>query len=159
MSSIPLFDFDDDQSRAWDWIRAAQDSGETASAALGFWREQGQSINTIKWYEAWDSYTAIGRTWDTIPRLRELDTVPDDFWLLAPRNFSQQYVAEVHFTRQNLFTGEEEDTYRYIEADYRMSLSEIDSGLDELGMDYIEAEQYSITKITGYRFYQRGSIG
>lgn len=148
--------FTDAEKRAWDWIRAFADEDYTATRALREYRQEGGAIRTQDWYRVYNSYTAYEQTWDTLNTFGLNETIPERFWLLAPRSFANTYVAEVELALRNNITGELQRTFRYIESDYRMSQGEINQYLDDLGTDYIEAEQWHTDFIYGYKFYKKG---
>jgi oligoribonuclease NrnB/cAMP/cGMP phosphodiesterase (DHH superfamily) len=148
--------FTDAQVQAWDWIRSAVDSGETATDALAAYRAEGGAIRSQDWYRAFSSVKTYGDTWDTINTFTSTETIPERFWLDAPRNFANTYVTEVELSFRNIETNELQRAFRYIESDYRMSKSEIDNAVAQMGMDYVESEQWIPEYTYGYKFYKKG---
>lgn len=149
-------EFTESQTAAWDWIRASVDEGLTATESLRQYREAGFSIRTQDWYREFSSIRDYADTWETLNTFRQTETIPQRFWANAPRNFEQQYVAEVEVAIRNNETGELSRTFRYIESDYRMSQDEIKGFLEQVGLDYPTAEQWNIDYIYGMKFYQKG---
>ena len=150
--------FTEAQKRAWDYMRSAVETGLKASEALYQYREGGGAIRTQDWYRAYNTYKEYGDVWERISRYSPTETIPDDFWQPAPRNFQRNYVVEVEIAKRNTFTGELERTFRYIESDYRISQSEIQDAIEELGVSYIEEERWTAEYIYGYKFYQSGEV-
>jgi len=150
------FNFTPSQVEAWDYIRSAVEQGLNASQSLTQYREGGGAIRTQDWYRAYNAYSSYGETWDEVRYFGADDQYPERMWLEAPRQFANPYVAEVEFQRRISSTGELETTYRYIESDYRMSENEILDGLDELGQDYTEDEQWTVEYVKGYNLYKTG---
>ncbi len=154
---MPSFlNFTDAQSRAWDYIRAAVDEELTATNALKQYRDAGGSIRTQDFYRTYNVVKEYGDQWQQLDTFTKTETVPERFYLAAPRNFEQKYVAEVHFDFRNVDTNELERGYRYIESDHRMSQSEIENALNELGEDYPQGESWTPEFIYGYKFYKKG---
>ncbi|MEW5992935.1 MAG: hypothetical protein AB1744_00880 [Candidatus Zixiibacteriota bacterium] len=153
------------QELAWDYIRSAVDKGVKASTALREYRAGGGSIRTQDWYRGYNSYQFGSDTWTEIHRFSMTETIPEHMWVSSPRNFTHRYVAEVKFRMRDLLSNQLSDQYRYIEADYRMSLSEIQRGLQDI-MDELsrcslfepEGRPSQVEYIFGYKFYQRGEI-
>ncbi len=146
------------QKLAWDWVVSAVDEGMSAAAALRDYREGGGAIRTQDWYRLYNQQVSYGEEWSKQSHFRTNETYPEDMWGEAPRNFSNRYVGEVEFQKRNLLTGELETTFRYIEADYRMSFDEIRTNLEILGMDYIEDEQWTVEYIKGVKLYKQGQV-
>lgn len=149
--------FTEAQVQAWDWLRAAVDQEYTASAGLQAFREAGGHIRTQDWYRVYNTIESYTETWNTVNTFTANETIPERFWMSAPRNFAQPYVAEVELAIRNVETGELQRTFRYIESDYRMSQDEITGYIDELGSDYPQSEQWQTEYIYGYKFYKKGS--
>jgi hypothetical protein len=154
---MPLLSFTDAQIRAWDWVRAAIEDELSASEALSIYRSEGGKIRTQDWYRLYSSLNEFSSTWDTINQFSNNETIPERFWMPAPRAFENTYVAEVKLTIRNTETNELQTTYRYIESDHRMSQDEIENYIVEMGKDYPAGETWSPEFIYGYKFYKKGT--
>lgn len=148
--------FTEAQTRAWDYARAAVDAGIKATAALNAYKDEGGSIRRQDWFRIYNSIAGYADTWKSLETFTNTETVPNRFWMEAPRKFAQQFVAEVELAIRNVDTGELQRTFRYIESDYRMSQSEIKSQIDDMGSDYPTGESWQAEYIYGYKFYQKG---
>ncbi len=148
--------FTEAQTAAWDWLRSLAEEEYTASAGLKAYREAGGRIRTQDWYRTYNSYTAYQEIWATLDTFTLQETIPERFWLPAPRAFQETYVAEAEIALRNNFTGELQRTFRYIESPFRMSQSELEASLQEIGTDYPGPEQWNLDYIYGYKFYKKG---
>lgn len=153
---MSFLSFTEAQTEAWDWIRASVEEGLNASESLRLYRQEGGTIRTQDWYRYFRSVRDYSDTWQTIETFAKNETIPERFWLEAPRNFEKPYVAEVELDIRNTETGELLQTHRYIESDYRMSQQEILNYIDELGADYPESETWQNEYVYGYKLYKKG---
>lgn len=149
-------EFTESQTAAWDWIRASVDEGITATQALQQYRSAGNAIRTQDWYRVFNSVRDYGDIWQDAKTFAANETIPERLWMNAPRNFAQDYVAEVEVAIRNNETGELTKTFRYIENDYRMSQDEIKGYLEQMGNDYPTGETWNIDYIYGMKFYKKG---
>jgi len=149
--------FTNAQVNAWDWIRSAVDEGRTATDGLSAYRAAGNAIRSQDWYRAYSAVRDYGDTWSQVNTFTQNETLPERYWMEAPRNFANKYVAEVRISFRNIDNGEYRRGFRYIESNQRMSKSEIDNAVAEMGMDYPDGEQWQPEFTYGYKFYKKGT--
>ncbi len=155
---MPEFlNFTDAQTRAWDFVRSAVDEGIKVTEAYNQYHDAGGSIRRQDFFREYNVIKDYGTQWQQLDTFNKTDTVPEKFYLEAPRNFEQKYVVEVHFDFRNTETNELERGYRYIESDHRLSQQEIENSVNELGEDYPHGEQWTPEFIYGYKFYKKGA--
>lgn len=145
------------QELAWDWIRSAVEQGLRPTEALSMYRAEGGAIQRQAWFREYASVTSYSQQWEQISTFGAKETIPERMWGEAPRSFAQKYVAEVEISIRETESGALTRTFRYIESNYRMSKSEIDSAVNELGMNYVQDEQWTNEYTYGYKFYKSGA--
>lgn len=146
----------DAQVAAWDYIKSAVENEMGVTAAYNDYRAGGGAIRRQDFFREFNTAKEYGTLWQQLDTFQMNETIPERFYQPAPRNFEQKYVAEVHFDFRNAETGELERGYRYIESDYRMSQSEIENALNELGEDYPQGDSWTPEFIYGYNLYKKG---
>ncbi len=154
---MPSFlNFTDAQSRAWDYIRSAVDQEIGVTNAYNQYREGGGAIRRQDFFREYNVIRDYGTQWQNLNTFTKTETVPENFFLPAPRNFEERYVAEVELSFRNVDTNKLERSFRYIESNNRMSQEEIENALKEMGKDYPQGESWTPEFIYGYKFYKKG---
>ncbi len=151
-----FLNFTDAQTRAWDYVRSAVDEGIKATQAYNDYHASGGVIRRQDFFREYNVIKDYGTQWQQLETFTKNETIPERFYLEAPRNFEQKYVAEVQLAKRNVDTKELERTYRYIESDHRLSQQELENSINELGEDYPHGEQWTPEFIYGYKFYKKG---
>ncbi len=155
---MPSFlNFTEAQTRAWDYVRAAVDEGIKATQAYNDYRDAGGSIRRQDFFREYNVIKDYGNQWQNLGLFTKTETIPENMFMEAPRNFNQKYVAEVELAFRNVETNALEHSFRYIESDHRMSQVEIENAVNELGEDYPHGEQWTPEFIYGYKFYKKGA--
>lgn len=148
--------FTDAQVRAWDYIRSAIDEGLGVTNAYNQYREGGGAIRRQDFFREYNVIKDYSNQWQNLSTFTKNETIPERFYLAAPRNFEERYVVEVQMDIRSVDSGSLSRTYRYIESDHRMSQREIENAINELGEDYPQGESWTPEFIYGYKFYKKG---
>ena len=148
-------DWTNSQTRAWQYIESAIDSGTNASTALRDYRAGGGAIRTQDFYVAYNRLSTSSESWGTLAYMHDFDTLPESMFSASPMKYQNNYVASFKTSIVDRFTGQSKVMYRQVGFDNRLTKDELyNQMIDSLKEDK-SSPATSVNYITELHFFKR----
>jgi hypothetical protein len=145
----------DAQRRAWDYVKAGENSGLAQTEALAMYRSGGGKIRTADWGELWHRYDEGVAQWDRLYQFKSSDTVPAGLFTEVGINYAERYTMTFTSSVRDEFGNIVHNVQRQVSSNRLLTLGEWQSEAAQLLYDDPSQGVAEVNEITDVQFYER----